>query len=92
MGTRTINNRSEKKIIKIVPLSQHTCGASNPKNKMCRIAPYSNISERCLLCFHEKLATALDPNAEDLLNKNSEKISKRRHLNNFLLMNFNSNG
>ena len=52
---------------------------------------YSNISKRCLLCLHEKLAIALYPNPEELLNKRSEMISKCRHLNKFLLMNFNSN-
>ena len=91
MGTTTINDRSEKKIIKIVPLCQHTCGASNLKNKMCQAAPYSNISKRCLLSLHEKLANTLYPNCEELLNKKSEKISKHCHLNKFLLMNFNSN-
>ena len=32
-------------------------------------APYSNISKGCLLCFYEKLAIALYPNPEELLNK-----------------------
>ena len=58
---------------------------------MRQAAPYSNISKRCLLCLHEKLAIALYPNPEELLNKTSEMISKCRHLNKFLLMNFNSN-
>ena len=62
----TINNRSKMKIIKTVPLCQHTCGASNQhlKNKMLiwvreimrQAPPYSNISKRCSLGFHEKLA------------------------------------
>ena len=49
---------------------------------MRQAAPYSNISKRCLLCLHEKLAIALYPNTEDLLNKRSEMISKccHRHL------------
>ena len=36
IGTATINNRSETKIIKIIPLCRTTCGASNQhlKNKM----------------------------------------------------------
>ena len=54
-------------------------------------ASYSNILKRCLLCLHEKLAIALYPNPEELINKSSEIISKCRHLNKFLLMNFNSN-
>ena len=52
---------------------------------------YPSISKLCLLCFHEKLAIALYPNPEELLNKKSEMISKCCYLNNFLLMNFNSN-
>ena len=54
-------------------------------------ASYSNISKRCLLCLHEKLAIVLYPNPGELINKRSEMISKCRHLNKFLLMNFNSN-
>ena len=33
-GTTTISNRSERKIIKIVPLCQHTFGASNLRSKI----------------------------------------------------------
>ena len=58
---------------------------------MRQAAPYSNISRRCLLCLHEKLAVAFYPNPEELLNKRSDMISKCRHLNKFLLMNFNLN-
>ena len=58
---------------------------------MRQAVPYSNISKRCLLSLHEKLAIALYPNPEELLNKRSETISKCHHLNKFLLMNFNSN-
>ena len=58
---------------------------------MRQAAPYSNISKRCLLCLHEKLAIALYPNTEELLNKRSEMISKCCHLDKFLLMNFDSN-
>ena len=58
---------------------------------MRQAASYSNISKQCLLYLHEKLAIALYPNPEELLNKRSEMISKCRHLNKFLLMNFNSN-
>ena len=58
---------------------------------MRQAASYSNVSKQCLLYLHEKLAIALYPNPEELLNKRSEMISKCRHLNKFLLMNFNSN-
>ena len=57
---------------------------------MRQASSYSNISKRCLLCLREKLAIALYPNPEELLNERSEMISKCRHLNKFLLMNFNS--
>ena len=55
---------------------------------MRQAARYSKISKRFLLCVHEKLAVALYPNPEELLNKSSEMISKCRRLNKFLLMNF----
>ena len=58
---------------------------------MRQAASYSKISERCLLCLHEKLAIALYPNPEELLNKRSEMISRCRHVSKFLLMNFNLN-
>ena len=41
---------------------------------MLQAAPDSNISKRCLFCFHEKLAIALYPNPEELLNKRPEMI------------------
>ena len=68
IGTTTINNCSEMKLIKIVPLSKHTCGASN-QHLMQQAAPYSNISKRCLLYLHEKLAITLYPNPEELVKK-----------------------
>ena len=52
---------------------------------MRQAAPYSNISKRCLLCLHEKLAIALYPYPKELLNKRYEMVSKCRHLNKFLL-------
>ena len=55
---------------------------------MRQAAPYSNISDRCLLCLHEKLAIALYPKPEGLLNKRSEMISKCRRLNKSPSMNF----
>ena len=97
--TTTINNLSKTKIMKIVLLYQHTCGASNQHlgnnvgnlswEIMSQADHYSNISKRCLLCLHKKLAIALCPNPEELLNKRSEMISKCHHLNKFILMNFN---
>ena len=54
-------------------------------------SPYSNILKRWLLCLHKKLVIALYPNPEELLNKRAKVIFKCRHLNKFLLMNFNSN-
>ena len=58
---------------------------------MRQAPPYSNISKQCLLCLLEKLAIALNPKPEELLNKRSDMISKCLHLTKFLLMNFNSN-
>lgn len=51
---------------------------------------YTNISKRCLLCLQEKLEiiTYTDPN--ELLNKKDETISKCRHENEFLLLNYKS--
>ena len=53
--------------------------------------PHTNTSKQCLLCLHKTLAIVLYPNPEELLNKRSQMISKCRHLNKLLLMNFNSN-
>ena len=50
--------------------------------------PSSNISKRCLLCFHEKLEIINYPRPEELLNKRSELISRYRHANKFLLRNY----
>ena len=58
--------------------------------KMRQVAPYSNISKRCLFCSREKLAFALYPNPGELLNKRPMTISEFHHLNKFLLMNFTS--
>ena len=52
---------------------------------MRQAAPYSNISKRWLLGLHEKLATVLYPNPEELLNKWSDMTSKCCHLYKFLL-------
>ena len=52
---------------------------------------YSNITKRCSLCLHEKLAIITYPYPDELLNRRSELITKCRHENKFLLKNFNSN-
>ena len=53
-----------------------------------KVPPYSDISRKCLLCFHEKLEIINYPRPEELLNKRSELISKCRHANKFLLPNY----
>ena len=49
---------------------------------------YSNITKRCSLCLHEKLAIITYPYPDELLNKRSELVTKCRHENKFLLKNF----
>ena len=49
---------------------------------------YSNITKKCLLCLYEKLEIINYPNQEELLNKQSELISKCRHVNKYLLSNY----
>ena len=53
------------------------------------IPAYSNISKRCLLCLHEKLAIVTYERPSELLNKRSELISKCRHENKYLPSNYN---
>ena len=50
-----------------------------------------NITKRCSLCLHEKLAIITYPYPDELLNRRSELVTKCRHENKFLLKNFNSN-
>ena len=52
---------------------------------------YSNISKRCLLCLHEKLAFITFKEQDNLLNKRSALTNKCRHENKFLLSNYKSN-
>ena len=52
---------------------------------------YSNITKRCSLCLHEKLAIITYPYPDELLNRRSELVTKCRHKNKLLLKNFNSN-
>ena len=54
-------------------------------------APYTNLTKRCYLCLHEKLAILMYPNQSELLNQRSELVSKYQHENKFLLKKFNSN-
>ena len=45
----------------------------------------SNITKRCSLCLHEKLAIITYPYLDELLNRQSELVTKCRHENKFLL-------
>ena len=55
------------------------------------VLPYSNISNKCLLCLYEKLEIATYQNQKELLNKRSEILCKCRHDNKFFLKNYTSN-
>ena len=55
------------------------------------VKTYSNLTKRCSLCLHEKLAIITYPYPDELLNRQSELVTKCRHENKFLLKNFNSN-
>ena len=55
---------------------------------------YSNITKRCSLCLHEKLAVITYPYPDELLNllnRRSELVTKCRHEDKFLLKKFNGN-
>ena len=52
---------------------------------------YSNITKRCSLCLHEKLAIITYPYPDELLNRRSELVTKCRDDNKLLLKNLNSN-
>ena len=52
---------------------------------------HSNITKRCSLCLHQKLAIINYPYPDELLNRGSELVTKCRHENKFVLKNFNSN-
>ena len=57
-----------------------------------RFAPgYSHISNRCLLCLHDKLIILNYHNPAELLNKSSELMAKCRHENKFLLSDYKGN-
>ena len=50
---------------------------------------YSNITKRCSLCLHKKLAITTYPYPDEFLNRWPELVTKCRHENKFLLKNFN---
>ena len=52
------------------------------------VPKYSNQAKRCPLCLYEKLTIITYENQDELLNKRTEMISKCRHENRFLLMNY----
>ena len=55
------------------------------------VKTYSNITKRCSLWLHEKLAIITYTYPDELLNRHSELVTKCRQENKFLLRNFNSN-
>ena len=55
------------------------------------VKSYSNITKRCSSCLHKKLVIITYPYPDELLNRQSELVTKSRHENKFLLKNFNSN-
>ena len=59
----------------------------NSQKSSC-ILPYY---KECILCLHEKLEIVDYPQPEELLNKRSELVSKRRHASKILLNNYKSN-
>ena len=52
---------------------------------------YSNITRRCSLCLHEKLAIITYPYQDELFNRQSKLVTRCRDENKFLLKNFSSN-
>ena len=59
--------------------------------KVKSVSGYSDISKRCMLCLHAKYEILNYPDQQELLNKSSELVSKCRHVNKFLLPNYESN-
>ena len=53
-----------------------------------RAPAYSNITLKCLLCLHEKLEIVNYPYPDELPNKPSELVCKRRRVNKYLLNNY----
>ena len=89
----TIKSQNKKVMNKDVKESKScNCRVKSTRTLVWTIAekvpPYSNISEKCLLCLHEKIEIINYFRPEELLNKRSELISKCRHANKFLLRNY----
>ena len=55
------------------------------------VQSYSNITKICMLCLHEKFEILTYLNQGELLNKRSERVSKCRHNNKYLLSNYKAN-
>ena len=55
------------------------------------VPSYSNISEKGLLCLHEKLEIVNFEDQDHLLHRRSELISQCRHANKYLLRNYKAN-
>ena len=53
-----------------------------------RVAAYSNITKKRLLCLHEKLEIIKCQHLEELLNKRSELVFKCQHAKKYLLNNY----
>ena len=87
-----------KKYANNTALSNYVWQIKNTHNKLPdlkwsiikSVPAYSNLTKRCLLCLHEKLAIISYPAPDELLNKKTEFISKCRHENKFLLANYKS--
>ena len=56
-----------------------------------RVPAYTNVTKRCLLCLHEKLAIVTYSNAYELLNKRTELILKCQHATKYILSNYDTN-
>ena len=55
-------------------------------------ALYTNLTKRCSLFLHERLAIFMYPNQSELLNKRKKLVSMYWRENKFLFQMFNSNG
>ena len=59
----------------------------NSQKGSCILQHYKN----CLICLHKKLEIVYYPHPEELLNKQSDVVSKCRHANKYLLNNYKAN-
>ena len=55
------------------------------------LPPYSNNAKSCMVCLHEKFEISTYPNQQDLVNKESELVSKCGHVNKYTLCNYKAN-